>query len=292
MNYLWTKRCTRMSMLERRTSRFLIAGLALTLLGTGCTGDPEPIAASTTVSSLPGRSLNDTAAPVTAETVAAPTTTTVVVEDAPDSMAFTASRDLGRLFEIKEAAYSYVEPSANAESGVALTTGQTVRAARARLRTEGMWVEITAVAPGSESLGWVLDNTLTPSDGDVQLSNTVRKGTELETVAAPVEWLTILDSPAGDAEVGTLGVGEQLVDTGGWALLENGDVWLEVADASTGQVKGWVRSNAVREVVDEPEVQPSEDGGSSGGDGSAASVDPGSGSGVTTTTKFVPNGDS
>lgn len=292
MNYLWTKRCTRMSMLERRPSRWLIAGLTLSLLGTACTGDPEPTSASTTVVTLPSRTLNDTAAPATTDTTSAPTTTVAVIEDAPDSMAFTASRDLGRLFEIEGAVYSNVEPSADAELGVALTTGQIVRAARARLRAEGMWVEITAVAPGSESLGWVLDSTLTPSEGDVQLSDTIRKGIELETAGAPVEWLTIHDSPAGETELGTLGVGEQLVDTGGWALLENGDVWLEVADASTGQVKGWVLSKAVREVVEEPEVQPNEDGGSSGSDGSAASIDPGSSSGVTTTTKFVPNGDS
>lgn len=154
-----------------------------------------------------------------------------------------------------------------------------------------MWVEITEVAPGSDKLGWVLDSSLTPSSGAVQLSNTIRKGTELETAGAPAEWLTIHTSPDGDDEVGTLGVGEQLVDTGGWALLENGDVWIEVA-STTGQVKGWVRSTAIREVIEEPEVQPSPDSESSDVGGTSATVDTPADDGTTTTTVFVQNGSS
>ncbi|RZV48608.1 MAG: hypothetical protein EX269_01160 [Acidimicrobiales bacterium] len=275
--------------LQRRASRWLIAALSLSILGTACTGDAEPTAASTTVVTLSTVSLESTAAPTTAPTTEPPrsTTTAPIVDDAPDTMAFVASRDLGRVFEIGQAMISNAAPSADAEAGVALTPGQVVRAARARLRTDGMWVKIVAVAPDSDSLGWVLDSALTPTTRTVQLSNTVRQGTKLETAAEPAEWLTIHASPAGDT-VGTLGVGEQLVDTGGWALLEDDDVWIEVASTS-GQVKGWVRSNAIREVV---EVQPDVDGGSPSVGGSSATVDTPANDDTPTTTLFVQSSDS
>ncbi|NNC79377.1 MAG: hypothetical protein HKN94_04405 [Acidimicrobiales bacterium] len=262
--------------------RLASAVVAIALAATACSGGDEAITnASSSMGDTPAQSVSSSSVPPSTAPTTAAVSTTTAADDAPEALAFVASRDLGRRFVVTASLLVRTEPRAEAEEGPALAAGQTVRATRARLRTEGMWVEVSAVAPDAEALGWVLESAFAPASGTVQLANTSREGIDLVAADTPFEWLTIHDVPADETEVGRLRIGDQLIDTGGWALLENGDEWIEVADAATGQVKGWVRSIAVREViVEETEVEVDETEGKVPEDGGEAestetdSVDP------------------
>lgn len=196
----------------------------------------------------------DQAAPVT--TVAPDTTTTTrpaettttsstksissPTNDAPQSLAFSSSSDLGRLFEIDGS----VSPASSAGSdtfGSLLSDGTIVQATNLRANDGEIWVRVNNTDLESDVLGWVPADSLRPTTQSVERFDP-DSANEFRKVSRAVvdDLLGIYVNPGGvGSTTGSLIETEVAMHGGNDVLSATGESWVDVVDPSTNQRLGW-----------------------------------------------------
>lgn len=200
----------------------------------------------------------DQAAPattVTQETTTAPpeqpTTSTTSksvpgsTDDAPESLAFSSSSDLGRLFEIAGS----VAPAESAGSdvlGAPLSAGTLVQATNLRARDGAIWVRVNTTDLDSDVLGWVETDSLRPTTQSVERFDP-NKASEFRQVSRAVvdDLLDVYSSPDGNSsKIGSLIETEVAMHGGNDVLSATGDRWVDVIDSTSQQRIGWVLASS------------------------------------------------
>lgn len=185
-----------------------------------------------------------TAAPADTATVAPPTTSSPS-DEAPRTLAFSSSSDLGRLFEIS----GFVAPatSAGAETvGDPLSDGTLVQATSLRSSDGVVWVRINSTTDiGGGILGWVPSDDLRPTTQSVERFD-ADAATQFRQVSRVVidDELSISATAGGGSTVGTLAETEIAMHGGTSVLTADGEVWLDVIDSTTQQRRGWVAGSS------------------------------------------------
>ena len=219
------------------------------LLMAACSGGDEPTnaagvnAAQTTTTLLveepsnEGRDLVEQAATSTVPATPAPTSTEAV----PESLAFTSSRDLGRLFEIDGVTVGLTSPG-QGDQASSLADGTLVRAAQVSSVSGELWVRL--IDEAQVAVGWV------PA-GD--LRSTVRTLTSFEADhvgqywsvrgAVPGDEVSIRSQPGSGSEVGELAELEIEMLGGNVTLTADGEKWIDIVDPQSGAAIGWVPSS-------------------------------------------------
>ena len=134
----------------------IVAGAAL--LAAACSGDEPAAAPETTVAVVDSAESPTTAAP---NTTAAPTTVAPIENDAPASLAFASTRDIGRLFEIDGTPQLFDSPGGDIVA--ILEDGRIVQAGAARNADGSLFVGIIDPTDPTVALGWVDSNDLRPT---------------------------------------------------------------------------------------------------------------------------------
>lgn len=214
------------------------------LLATACSGGDEQ-AAQTTVPVVDVATtaapivITTTAAPI--ETTAAPTTTTAGAQ-APETLAFASTRDLGRLFEIDGQQNLYLTPAGDIDGSAA--DGTLVQATSARSNDGSLWVRVRATEGEFATLGWVAADTLRPTTRSVEISNNERSGEFRGAARAlPNDQLEIVTEPSGSNVVGVFTEREIGLHGGTLTLGADGSTWVDVIDINTRARTGWVPSS-------------------------------------------------
>ena len=213
------------------------------LLATACSGGDEQ-AAQTTV---PVVDVAATAAPIVTTTTAAPIattaapTTTAAVAQAPETLAFASTRDLGRLFEIDGQQNLYLTPAGDIDGSV--SNGTLVQATSARSNDGSLWVRVRATEGEYATLGWLAADTLRPTTRSVEISNNERSG-EFRSAAGtlPGDELEIVTEAGGSTVAAVLKEREVAMHGGTAVLVADGTTWVDVVDTETQGRIGWVPS--------------------------------------------------
>ena len=137
----------------------IVAGAAL--LAAACSGDEPAAAPETTVAVVESAESPTTAAP---SATAAPTTVATIENDAPASLAFASTRDIGRLFEIDGVTQLFDGPGGDVTA--TLEDGRLVQAGAARNVDGSLLVGIIDPTDPTAALGWVCLLYTSPSPRD------------------------------------------------------------------------------------------------------------------------------
>ena len=248
----------------------LCAGVALALLVlAGCSADaPDPEATA-------GITAPDTAPPSTAarsfatpqstttDSVSTPSTEQEPASEPPEILAFSSSRDVGRLFEIEapNGAVVLAEEPEGAATPVALSDGDVVQAIDVRSRSGMLWVRVESVGVAALADGWVIADSLRETTEIAIVDDSESSGEFLQIVARSGD--VEVRSTAGDAGVvvDRRQPGEVVMHSGAVALTSTGDSMLEIVDPVSRVPVGWVGGSSVRTVrsvvaLDESGAQP------------------------------------
>lgn len=220
-----------------------LAPLALVVVIAGaCSGggeQPAPEQAAPVTTAVPDTS-------TTTKPADSPTTTTTEplpspTNDAPQSLAFSSSSDLGRLFEIDGS----VSPASSAGSdtfGQLLSDGEIVQATNLRANDGEIWVRVNNTDLESEELGWVPADSLRPTTQSIERFDP-DSANEFRKVSRAVvdDLLGIYANPGGvGSTTGSLIETEVAMHGGNDVLSATGESWVDVVDPSTNQRLGWV----------------------------------------------------
>ncbi len=221
-----------------------LAPLALVVaVSSACSGDGEQPGADqaapvTTISQ--DINTNTTALPESPTTTAgkAPSGST---DAAPESLAFSSSSDLGRLFEIEGSAAPAESAGSDTRGGL-LSDGTVVQATNLRANNGEVWVRINTTDLYSDVLGWVVADSLRPTTQSVERFDQ-DNATEFRQVSRAVvgDLLDVYASPGGTgSKTGSLTETEVAMHGGNDVLNASGDRWVDVVDSTSQQRIGWV----------------------------------------------------
>jgi len=220
-----------------------LAPLALVVaVSSACSGSadqpaPDQAGAATTTTLKDDDLTTTTHASTTVE----PAPTARSIHDAPESLAFSSSLDLGRLFEI-DGATSPAESVGSDSLGDLLSDGTLVQATNLRAKNGEIWVRVNTTTLDSDPLGWVQAGSLRPTTLSVERFDP-DNATEFRRVSRVVvdDRLDVYSSPSSTASTTGSMIETQVAMHGGNDVLSaNGDSWVDVIDPDTKQVSGWV----------------------------------------------------
>lgn len=229
--------------------RRLAALAVVAATASACSGDPaEPTpelgAEATTTTTL----VDDSTTTTAIEGTDRPTTeTTDAPSDvAPETLAFSSSSDLGRLFEVSGSVQP-ADAAGSDELGETIFDGTLVQATNLRSRSGVIWVRINSTEDANDVLGWVTADDLRPTTQTVERFDENRT-TEFRQVSRVVEddLLEVLTAPGDGSTVATLIETEVAMHGGNSVLLPSGETWVDVVDSSTLQRRGWVPAASFR----------------------------------------------
>lgn len=214
----------------------IVAGAAL--LAAACSGDEPAAAPETTVAVVESAESPTTAAP---SATAAPTTVATIENDAPASLAFASTRDIGRLFEIDGVTQLFDGPGGDVTA--TLEDGRLVQAGAARNVDGTLFVGVIDPTNPTAALGWVDSTALRPTTQFLTSSDTSRAN-QLGTAArtSGQDAIEVTTQPGGSSVVATLTNRENILFSGNSALASDGQTWFEVLSTNTGTPLGWVPS--------------------------------------------------
>lgn len=230
-------RLSKMSWQRRLGPLVAVVAMASACGGGGDTPAPEQaVSETTTTIEAPTTS----AADVQASPTIAPTTTADIADEAPETLAFSSSSDLGRLFEIE----GLVAPATSAGSetlGDALSDGTLVQATSLRSSDGRVWVRINTTDETGSVLGWVPADDLRPTSQSIERFD-ADAVTEFRKVSSVVidDELPIFAAAGGGSAVGFLAETEVAMHGGSSVLTADGVLWLDVIDSTTLQRRGYV----------------------------------------------------
>ncbi len=226
-----------MSWQRRLAPLALVVVIASACSGGGEQPAPQQAAPVTTVSPDTATTTKPAESPTTSNTksISSPT------NDAPQSLAFSSSSDLGRLFEIDGS----VAPASSAGSdtfGALLSDGTIVQATSLRANDGEIWARVNNTALESEVLGWVPADSLRPTTQSIERFDP-DSANEFRKVSRAVvdDLLDIYASPGGTGSTtGSLIETEVAMHGGNDVLSASGESWVDVIDPTTDQRLGWV----------------------------------------------------
>lgn len=224
--------------------RLAAPALAVLIAGACSGGEAEPPAAAEATTT------STTTEPFTTESTEAPSTTTTTTsaesDQAPSSLAFASTTDIGRLFELDGAngrIDAYEGPHMNGEK-VELAAGALVQATNARASDGVIWVLVAQTEGERATLGWVDAEFLLSTSRSILEDDPDLEG-ELRKVATTVrdDALEVRSSPASGSVVATLPETSIAMHGGSSALVATGERWVDVIDSSTRARIGWVTAS-------------------------------------------------
>ena len=222
----------------------IVAGAAL--IAAACSGDEPAAAPQTTVAVV--ESAESPATTAIPATTAAPTTAAPVVEnDAPESLAFASTRDIGRLFEIDGTPQLFDSPGGDIIA--ILEDGRIVQAGAARNVDGSLLVGVIDPTNPTVALGWVDSTDLRPTtqaltSTDPSLANQL--GMTFRTSGQDA--IEVVTRPGGSSVAATLLSRQSVLYSGNSALAPDGQTWFEVLSTDTGTILGWLPSRNFTEV--------------------------------------------
>lgn len=163
------------------------------------------------------------------------------INDAPQSLAFSSSSDLGRLFEI-DGSVSPAESAGSDTTGPLLSDGTVVQTTNLRANDGEIWARVNTTELDSEVLGWVPADSLRPTTQSIERFDPDRAN-EFRKVSRAVvdDLLDIYASPGGTGSTtGSLIETEVAMHGGNDVLMASGESWVDVVDPTTNQRLGWV----------------------------------------------------
>ena len=220
----------------------IVAGAAL--LAAACSGDEPAAAPETTVAVVESAESPTTAAP---SATAAPTTVATIENDAPASLAFASTRDIGRLFEIDGVTQLFDGPGGDVTA--TLEDGRLVQAGAARNVDGSLLVGIIDPTDPTAALGWVDSTALRPTTQLITSSDPSRAnqlGNALRTSGQDA--IEVVTQPGGSTVAATLANRQTVLFTGNSALAADGQMWVEVSSTDTAAILGWIPSRSFAEV--------------------------------------------
>lgn len=223
-----------------------LAPLALVVaVSSACSGDGEQPrvdqAAPVTTISQNTNTDTDTTALLESPTTSAGKALSGSIDDAPQSLAFSSSSDLGRLFELEGSA-APAESAGSDTRGALLSDGTVVQATNLRASNGEVWVRINTTDLDSEVLGWVVADSLRPTTQSVERFDQ-DNATEFRQVSRAVvgDLLDVYANPGGlGSKTGSLLETEVAMHGGNDVLIASGDRWVDVVDSRSQQRIGWV----------------------------------------------------
>lgn len=228
-------------------SRRFVAAALLALFVAACSGGDEQAAPeqTTTTTAAPAVVLREPPSTQAPETTApAPTTTAAPTTDAvPESLAFASTKDIGRLFEVTGAGSVLDGPSGDLVTSLA--DGTLVQAAAARKADDALMVGIVDPLEPSVAIGWINADDLRPTTQTV-LSSDPEIAAQLRTArrGPGADDVPVFSTPSETAPVvRTLANREIVMHGGNESIAADGSQWLDVIDANTRGLIGWVPSD-------------------------------------------------
>ena len=222
----------------------IVAGAAL--IAAACSGDEPAAAPQTTVAVV--ESAESPATTAIPATTAAPTTAAPVVEnDAPESLAFASTRDIGRLFEIDGTPQLFDSPGGDIIA--ILEDGRIVQAGAARNVDGSLLVGVIDPTDPTVALGWVDSTALRPTTQALTSTDPSRAnqlGNALRTSGQDA--IEVVTQPGGSTVAATLANRQTVLFTGNSALAADGQMWVEVSSTDTAAILGWIPSRSFAEV--------------------------------------------
>lgn len=236
-------------------SRRFAAAALLALTAAACSGGDgeEQVIREVASTSTPAAVLSEPSSTV-APTTAAPTTTVVVTtspvaaSDAPASLAFASTQDIGRLFEVNGSGAVLDGPAG--EIATTLGDGTVVQAAAARKAGDALMVGIVDPLEPSVAIGWIDAEALRPTTQTVLSSDPEIAG-QLREIARSAGSATVpvSSTPGGDDDAAILAHREIAMHGGNQAITADGKVWEDVVDPTTRATLGWIPADRWREVL-------------------------------------------
>lgn len=233
---------------ERMSWQRRLAPLAVVVAVSGaCAGDGgEPGAEQAApVTTVAQDTSSSTTAPPEQPTTSTPTSLSNSKDDAPETLAFSSSSDLGRLFEVDGS----VAPATSAgsdEVGQPLDDGTLVQATNLRARDGEIWVRINSTDLDSTVFGWVAADSLRPTTQSVERFNP-NNVTEFRQVSRAVvgDLLDVYSSPGGTgSKIDSMIETEIAMHGGNDVLSASGDRWVDIIEPDTQQRIGWVLASS------------------------------------------------
>ena len=222
--------------------RIVQAALLATLVACSGGDDASQDAAPTTTEAV----VVPTVAPTTAaptSTTAAPATAapTTTAAEAPESLAFSSARDVGRLFEVSGTQTTYASAERETPQG-SIEDGTLVQATSVRSREGALVVQVRDPST-QESYGWLVSDALVPTSRFATSEDPSQEG-ELRIARRSTDPLPIVDTPGGTTVVRTLRSQEIATHGGTVAVAASGDSYLDVIDPATRTRIGWIAARS------------------------------------------------
>lgn len=213
-----------------------LAGPALVAaIAVGCSSDSQPLAVPDTAARETVENVGDTSSSTSASSVAP-----VVTSEAPSSLAFASSRDLGRIYELKTTSSGHESPDSDSDSA-SISAGTLVQATKARDFSGVLWVKVSSTDDGA-NLGWVLATDLVETT-QVLLSADPDLVGQFRQVRSTLDddALTVFSEPGSTSATSvTLGEDEIAMHGGNSALTGSGETWIDIVNSASGTRIGWV----------------------------------------------------
>ncbi len=234
-------------------SRRNAALLALVCATAACSGGEAPeVAAPVATTIVQTTSVPSTAAPTTSEVVAETTVAPTEIEDPPPSLAFASSRDLGRLYTFDSSdgeVFASLDAAGVADIGP-LPADQTVVALSAKSRDGELWVLVGRAEEADRAIGWVPARILVASTEIIEAFLVDNSGQFRRVVnVRSSSFLNVRANASVDSDaVGQLGPNATFMHGGYTATSGDGEEWVDIVDAATGERIGWVLERFAAEV--------------------------------------------
>lgn len=214
---------------------------AVAMIATACVGggdDPQQVSPDPTVANV---TVPSTLAPVP-ETIESTTTVAVATtEPEPQSLAFSSTREVGRLFRIDTLQATFTGPGSEEALGQ-IEPGALVQTTSARESDGALWARVRSTSEAQTDLGWVPADALVPTTDFVSVSNPTRS-TELRVARRTRDSIAIVQTPGSNEQVGTLQPSEVAMHGGEVATAFTGEIYLDVIDSVSKARIGWVKAS-------------------------------------------------